>query len=242
MHYCVFGLLLPDVSFSTEVADWQICPRYSFANRSKYWFAGFGFDSGPNLQPRIHQIRKNNKEGSPINKWWISNVASRTCNLKPFCLVGFGSTTQRSVGHKWCFIFYHRKKIRGRKFICLLSPSNKVRFSQLNSISINEWNECFFPAPTTQEAVRKLAIMEIQDGLVSIETSIFLAVIPSWWVYIPENKRLDTQNDGIVWKRWTHFNMAIFDIYVRFLGCTLPATNSKFTTWKWMGKEDDSFP
>ncbi len=36
----------------------QICPLYIFGNKatdgtygSKYWFPGFGFDSGPNLQP-----------------------------------------------------------------------------------------------------------------------------------------------------------------------------------------------
>ena len=36
----------------------QICLLYIFGNkatdgtyRSKYWFPGFGFDSGPNLQP-----------------------------------------------------------------------------------------------------------------------------------------------------------------------------------------------
>ena len=45
--------------------------------------------------------------------------------------------------------FLASKKIRGR-WRCLLSPSNKVRcqgkMSQLNSISIHEWNQWFFPA------------------------------------------------------------------------------------------------
>ena len=72
LYTAVFwGILLPDVSFSTAVARCRFVPStvsQTDLNISKYWFAGFGFDSGPNLQPRIHQIRKNSKEDSPIDK------------------------------------------------------------------------------------------------------------------------------------------------------------------------------
>ena len=81
------------------------------------------------------------------------------------------------------FHFLPSKKIRERYEYVSPLTLKQGKMSQLNSVSIHEWNEWFFPAPTTQEAVRKLAIMEMQDGLVSIETSIFLAVIPSWWLH-----------------------------------------------------------
>ena len=45
-------------SLNYQFSRLQICPLYIFGNKatdgtcgSKYWFPGFGFDSGPNLQP-----------------------------------------------------------------------------------------------------------------------------------------------------------------------------------------------
>ena len=46
----------------------QICPLYIFGNKatdgtygSKYWFPGFGFDSGPNLQPCSSELKNKTK-------------------------------------------------------------------------------------------------------------------------------------------------------------------------------------
>ena len=47
-----------DFVFCEDFSRLQTCPLYMFGNKatdgtygSKYWFPGFGFDSGPNLQP-----------------------------------------------------------------------------------------------------------------------------------------------------------------------------------------------
>ena len=71
----LFSPLKNRVTFSLTIPKTrlQICPLYILGNKatdgtygSKYWFPGFGFDSGPNLQPCKKVTNSQNCQWEPI--------------------------------------------------------------------------------------------------------------------------------------------------------------------------------
>ena len=141
----------------------QICPLYIFGNNPPqiipswiytYWFPGFGFDSGPNLQP-CHGFQRNKME-----KWLSSQTLSGSYFLFP--VFSCSNCTQLSPS----FWFEQQKTARGY-------ASDRIRMH----IALQRW----FGSPGNEEDFPQMSCVCRRDGICSSSVR-FLTSLRIWYV------------------------------------------------------------